>query len=85
MVEHDPGTIELRMDEVALLDLLVQGWPWARARWATALGLTSKLGLILKSFKALIILKGLKNNNNNNNNITLYKKLKRPIYFKQTF
>jgi hypothetical protein len=23
-----------------------QGWPWARARWATALGLTLKLGLI---------------------------------------
>jgi hypothetical protein len=31
-----------------------QGWPWARARWATALGLTSKLGLIPKNFKALI-------------------------------
>jgi hypothetical protein len=38
-----------------------QGWPWARASWATALGLTSKLGLIPKSFKTLIILKGLKN------------------------
>ena len=24
MVEHDPGTIELRLDEVALMDLLVQ-------------------------------------------------------------
>jgi hypothetical protein len=31
-----------------------QGWPWARARWATALGLTSKLGLIPKFFKAFI-------------------------------
>jgi hypothetical protein len=31
-----------------------QGWPWAKARWATALGLTSKLGLIQKKFKTLI-------------------------------
>ena len=31
-----------------------QGWPWARAKWATVLGLTSKLGLIPKNFKALI-------------------------------
>jgi hypothetical protein len=62
----------------------IQGWPWARARWATVLGLTSKLGLILKSFKALIILKGQKKKKLINN-ITLYKKLKRPIYFKKTF
>jgi hypothetical protein len=47
--------------------------------------LTSKLGLIPKNFRTLIILKGLKQNNNNNNNITLYRKLKRLIYFKQTF
>jgi hypothetical protein len=31
-----------------------QGVACARARWATALGLTSKLGLIPKIFKALI-------------------------------
>ena len=31
-----------------------QGWPWARARWATVLGLTSKLGLIPNFFKAFI-------------------------------
>ncbi len=37
-----------------------QGWPWARARWATAPGLISKLGLIPKFFKAFIILKDLK-------------------------
>jgi hypothetical protein len=39
---------------------MIQEWPWARARWATALSLTSKLGLIPKSFKTLIILNGLK-------------------------
>jgi hypothetical protein len=31
-----------------------QGWPWARAKWATALDFTSKLGLIPKNLKALI-------------------------------
>ena len=31
-----------------------QGWSWASARWATNLGLTSKLGLIPNFFKALM-------------------------------
>ena len=34
----------------------IQGWPWARASRVTALGLTSKLGLIPNFFKTLIIL-----------------------------
>jgi hypothetical protein len=38
---------------------LSQGWAWARARWAIALGLTPKLGLIPNIFKDLIISKGL--------------------------
>ncbi len=31
-----------------------QGWPWARVKWATVLGLTLKLSLISKFFKALM-------------------------------
>jgi hypothetical protein len=54
----------------------IQGWPWARARQAIA------LGLIPKFFKTLIILYiyiyiYIY--------ITIYKKLKRSIYLKQTF
>jgi hypothetical protein len=37
-----------------IMEFFMQGWPWVRARQATALGLTSKLGLVPKFFKALI-------------------------------
>jgi hypothetical protein len=40
--------------------IIRQGWPSTRVRWATALSLTPKLGIIPKIFKALIILKDLK-------------------------
>ena len=36
-------------------EALEQGWPWARARWVTALGLTLKLGLIPKFLRPLYI------------------------------
>ena len=52
----------------------IQGWPWARARWATFLGLISKLGLILKFFK--VLLKGL--------NIFIYAKIKKAHIFKKS-
>jgi hypothetical protein len=56
-----------------LLTIERHQWPWARARWVTALGLISKLGIIPK-FLLRLILKGL--------NIFIYTKIKEAYIFK---